>query len=224
MTDIIALDGPVRLPSSGNADALIVLLHGYGANGEDLIGLEPHIRRAAPNAVIASPNAPHEAPGAPPGGRMWFPITRIDPSEMARGCAEATPHIDAYLDRMLAEHDIPANRLMLIGFSQGGMLTLHVGPRRAEQPAGLVGLSCVLCEGEKLQSEAKHRAPVLLVHGQEDQVVPVNSIYLSMQGLAAAGFAPLASIEPGLPHGIGNHGLQLTLEFVHKSLAMAGAQ
>jgi phospholipase/carboxylesterase len=213
------LTGPMKAPDAANPDALIVFLHGYGANGQDLFGMEPHFRRAAPTALIAAPNAPLDLPGAA-GGKMWFPITRIDPNEMARGCAEASPAIHSYLDMLLHDHAIKPSRLILIGFSQGCMLTLHVGPRRADRPAGLIGFSGVLCDGERLLTEARHRPPVLLVHGQEDNVVPVGALYQSMQGLAAAGFFPLASIEPGLPHGIGNHGLQLALEFVHKQLSM----
>jgi phospholipase/carboxylesterase len=128
------LTGPTLAPARGAATHLVVLVHGYGADGQDLIGLAPHWQRLLPTAAFAAPNAPMRIPGGP--GYQWFPISRIDPHEMQKGVEAAGPALDAYLDGELARLGLPPERLALVGFSQGTMLSLHLGLRR--KPAAFV--------------------------------------------------------------------------------------
>ena len=124
------LDGPRLEPRGTAPTSLVVLLHGYGANGDDLIALGDGWRRWLPEAVFVAPNAPEAIPGMH-GGLQWFPLTLRDPSEYWRGVVAAQPAVDRFLDAELARYRLPADRLVLVGFSQGTMMALHVGLRRA---------------------------------------------------------------------------------------------
>ena len=138
----MALNGPTIAPARGPATHLVVLVHGYGADGQDLIGLAEHWRALLPTVAFAAPNAPTRIPGGP--GYQWFPISRIDPHEMQKGVEVAGPLLDAYLDAELARLNLPPERLALAGFSQGTMLSLHLGLRRRVRPAAIVGFSGLL--------------------------------------------------------------------------------
>ena len=159
------LDGPRIAPRGGSPDALVVLLHGYGANGDDLIGLADGWRRQLPNAAFVAPNAPEDIPGMP-GSLQWFALTLRDPTEYWRGVVAARPAIDRFLDAELARYRLGANRLVLVGFSQGTMLALHIGLRRPAAPAAVVGFSGLLAGPEHL-AEAEARPPILLIHGAQ---------------------------------------------------------
>src|SRR5580692_9348317 len=136
-----ALTGPRLPPLRGQATHLVVLAHGYGADGNDLIGLAPHWQRLLPTVAFVAPNAPEACAGAP-SGYQWFPISRLDPSEILRGVESAAPVLDAFLDAELARLNLPPERLALVGFSQGTMMSLHVGLTR--KPAAIVGFSGLL--------------------------------------------------------------------------------
>src|SRR3954462_4837514 len=138
----MALTGPTMPPVRGPATHLVVLVHGYGADGQDLIGLAQHWQELLPTVAFAAPNAPSRIPGGP--GYQWFPISRIDPHEMQKGVEAAGPALDAYLDAELARLDLPPERLALAGFSQGTMLSLHVGLGGRVRPAAIVGFSGLL--------------------------------------------------------------------------------
>lgn len=220
------LDGPRQAPATGGApDALVALLHGYGSNGHDLIQLAPHLARSLPGAAFVSPHAPFalNMPGAPVEARQWFPINRIDPVEMEAGVRRAAPILDAFLDAELARHGLGAERLALVGFSQGSMMSLHVAPRRAVAPFAVVGLSGALCGPEALKTEAVSAPPVLLIHGDRDDVVPVSMMREAAEGLAAAGLAPRFHVSPGVPHAVGPDGLALTARFLADHLAAVAA-
>src|SRR5580700_10101700 len=138
-----SLSGP-RLPSQrGSATHLVVLLHGYGADGNDLIGLAPHWQRLLPTAAFVAPNAPEPCAGSP-SGYQWFPISRLDPADMRRGVESAAESLETFIAAELARLELPPERLALVGFSQGTMMSLHVGLRRAVKPAVIVGYSGML--------------------------------------------------------------------------------
>ncbi len=208
------LDGPRRAPLQGAADTLVVLVHGYGANGNDLIGLADPLAQVLPTAAFVAPDAPRDLPGGPPGGRMWFPITRIDPGEMERGCSEAGPLLDAFCDQELARQGLGPDRLVLVGFSQGAMLSMYVGPRRATAPAAIVSFSGALCGAEALKTEKRSAPPILLVHGDSDDVVPTMMIFEAAGGLADAGLGARWHISQRTPHGISPDGIALAGEFL----------
>ena len=211
-----SLSGPRLPPAKGPATHLVVLLHGYGADGNDLIGLAEHWREFLPGAVFVAPNAPDRVPGAP-SGFQWFPISRIDPHEMQNGVAAAAPGIEAFLDAELAKLNLPPERLVLVGFSQGTMLALHLGLRRAVAPAAIVGFSGLLAGPPPAQGP---RPPVLLTHGDADTVIPASAMFTAIITLGAAGVPLQWHLARGMGHGIDQDGLVMAGLFM--ALAFGG--
>lgn len=206
----VFLDGP-RMPPArgGKPDSLVVFLHGYGSNGADLISLAPYWAKALPGTAFVSPNAIEPAPQAP-GGYQWFPIANLDPRLMESGARQAAPSVDRFLDKELERYGLDDSRLVLVGFSQGTMMALFVGLRRRTPPAAILGFSGVLVAGRTLKEEAGPTAPpILLVHGDQDPVIPVGAMFDSAEALAAAGFGAQWHVSYGLPHSIGPDGLEL---------------
>ena len=215
------LDGPRIAPQSGTASALVVLLHGYGANGDDLIPLADEWRRQLPDAAFAAPNAPEQIPGNW-GGLQWFGLSFRDPGEYWRGVEASAPLLDAFLDAELARFGLPPDRLALVGFSQGCMMALHVGPRRRTAPAGLVGLSGRLAGPEHLEREIKVRPPTLLAHGEDDELIPVDALHAAREALSRAGVPVEWHVQPGLGHGIDDEVVRLAGAFLAAALADGG--
>jgi phospholipase/carboxylesterase len=210
----LQLNGP-RLPAaSGKADRLVIFCHGYGADGNDLIGLGQHWQRLMPTTAFASPHAPERCTMSPMG-YQWFGITRLQPEELLRGVEKAAPVLEAFIDAELARLGLDASRLALVGFSQGTMMSLHVGLRRKIAPAAIVGFSGALPGAERLPAEIASRPPVLLVHGDADEVIPVEALNAAANGLGAAGVAVRWHISRGIGHGIAPDGLELAGNFLN---------
>jgi phospholipase/carboxylesterase len=210
------LDGPRLMPASGGKPRqLVVLIHGYGADGNDLIALGQHWRGILPDAAFVSPHAPEPCGGNPLYGRQWFELTFRDMEERWRGVCHAGPALDAFLDEELARLGLADDALALVGFSQGTMMALHVGPRRARPLAGIVGFSGLLAGPENLAADIRSRPPVLLVHGDRDDVIPVEALDQARSFLGAAGVPVQWHICAGLPHGIDGDGLELAGSFLH---------
>jgi phospholipase/carboxylesterase len=201
-------------PAKGPATHLVVLVHGYGADGQDLIGLAQHWQSLLPTVAFAAPNAPTPVPGS--AGYQWFPISRIDPHEMRKGVETAAPVLDEYLDAELSRLGLPPERLALAGFSQGTMLSLHLGMRRKVRPAAIVGFSGLLA-GPPADDEIP---PVLLTHGDSDQVIPPQAMFAAASQLGLAGAAVQWHLAPGMGHGIDPEGLMIAGQFL--SLAFKG--
>ncbi len=208
------LDGPRHPPASGAAPARIVLLlHGYGADGDDLIGLAPAWAPAMPDTLFVSPHAPFPCEGAP-FGRQWFGIHGRDDALRLAGLRAASAMVDAFIDDLLEETGLPPAALTLAGFSQGTMLALHAGPRRAAPLAGILGYSGRLLAPEVLASETRSRPPVALIHGERDDLVPYASMAEAAAALERAGFTVETHGRPGLGHGIDPAGMQAGLAFM----------
>lgn len=208
------LSGPVSAPPGGvKPTSLVILLHGYGSNGADLIGLVPYWRAALPQTLFLSPDAPQACPGAP-GGRQWWPLTSLTPAARAAGVRVEAATLNAYIDHQLAAHGLTEDRLALVGFSQGTMMALHVGPRRARRLAGIVGYSGMLADPDALAAEVKTKPPVLLVHGDADEVLPVASLHAAQRRLEVLGFEVSSHVSPGLGHSVDEAGLRLGAEFL----------
>jgi phospholipase/carboxylesterase len=202
------LSGPRLPPVRGQATHLVVLCHGYGADGKDLIGLAPHWQRLLPTAAFVAPNAPERCAGAP-NGYQWFAISRLDPGEMQRGVESAAGQLDAFLDAELARHALPPERLALVGFSQGTMMSLQVGLRRPVKPAAIVGYSGLLARGTELEPLGADTPPILMVHGDADQMIPAEAMLASAMMLGGAGATVQWHIAAGLGHGIDPVGLEM---------------
>lgn len=213
------LDGPRIAPLSGRpATSLVVFLHGYGADGNDLIDLGRLWAPVLPDTAFVSPHAPAPCAGAP-YGRQWFPLASGDPHLLRQGVLSAAPVLDAFLDGELAGHGLADDRLALVGFSQGTMMALHVGPRRRNRIAGIVGYSGLLAGPEHLAAELRHRPPVLLVHGDADPVIPAVALDAAARVLGEAGFTVERQLRPRLQHGIDQDGLTLGADFLRRVLA-----
>ena len=217
------LDGPRIEPRSGTAKQLVVFLHGYGADGNDLIEIGRAWHGQLPDAAFVSPHAPRPS-GQAPVGREWFPLTFRDPNERWDGVQAAAPALNAFLDAELARRKLPPQALALVGFSQGTMMALYVGLRRKTAPAAIVGYSGMLVtpedgDPEVFAAEIVSKPPVLLVHGDEDQVIPVQALMHAVQGLAALGVMTEWHISPGIGHGIDQEGLRHGGEFLAKQFA-----
>lgn len=216
------LDGPRLAPRSGTAKQLVVFLHGYGADGNDLIEIGRAWQRLLPDAAFVSPHAPQPC-GQAPTRREWFPLTFRDPGEHWRGVTMARPILDSFLDAELKRAGLPPSALALVGFSQGTMMALHVGLRRAIAPAAIVGYSgfFVLPENvgpEAIKDEITARPPVLLVHGDQDELIPVQGLFQSAQILAALEVPVEWHISAGVGHGIDEEGLRHGGEFLARRL------
>jgi phospholipase/carboxylesterase len=215
------LDGPRLEPRSGTAKQLIVFLHGYGADGNDLIDIGRAWQSLLPDAAFVSPHAPN-ACGQAPVGREWFALTFRDHNERWIGVNQAAPVLNAFLDAELARRKLPPSALALVGFSQGTMMALHVGLRRAVAPKAIVGYSGILVTPEDLDpnqyaAEIKSRPPVLLVHGDQDELIPVQALLQAAQGLASLEIPVEWHISPGIGHGIDPEGLRHGGEFLARA-------
>ncbi len=204
------IDGPRVPPKSRAAKQLVVFLHGYGADGNDLIAIAQQWQGFMPDAAFVSPHAPEPCAQAP-SGRQWFPLTMRDENERWVGVNKAAPILDAFLDAELQRYRLDDSKLALVGFSQGTMLALHVGLRRARPPAAILGYSGVLVGPEHLDKVAPLASaaapPILLVHGDEDDVIPADALFLSAEALAKAGIPSQWHLSTRLGHGIDGPGL-----------------
>ena len=218
------LDGPRLPPQSGTAKHLVVFLHGYGADGNDLIDLGANWAELLPDAAFVSPHAP-EPCGMSPMGRQWWELTFRDPSERWRGVNKAAPDLDHFLDTELQRHGLGPDKLALVGFSQGTMMALHVGLRRAVPPAAIVGYSGHLVQPENapdghLKSEVKGKPPVLLVHGDQDNVIPVTALFDAMGAFGKADIPCQWHLSLGVAHGIDPGGLRHGGQFIAQNLGL----
>lgn len=210
-------------PHSGEMRSVVVFLHGYGANGADLLGLADVLGEHLPDTLFVAPDAPEACPGAPMGFQ-WFPIPWIDGSseeEAERGMIAAVEDLNAFLDALLVDEDLLPEQMVLFGFSQGTMMSLHVAPRREDELAGVVGFSGRILAPELLKDEVISKPPVLLVHGDSDDMVPPQSLPEAAEALQGAGFKEVyAHVMKGTGHGIAPDGLSVALAFMRDKLGL----
>ncbi|KAA5606890.1 phospholipase [Roseospira marina] len=227
------LDGPSARPASGGVPRqLVVLLHGYGADGNDLIALAPHLAADLPDAVFHAPHAP-DACEVMPFGRQWFSFTQYDPEMWRRDAANLVPALDmmgagadsvapalnATLDALLAQYGLGADALALVGFSQGTMMALHVALRRATPMAAVVGFSGALPGASALPGAVTARPPITLIHGKQDPVVPFAAMAHAQSALAEAGLTVDTHARPGLEHGIDDAGITIARETLRRAFS-----
>jgi phospholipase/carboxylesterase len=220
------LNGPRLEPPGGQAKRLVVFLHGYGADGNDLIDIGRAWQGLLPDTAFVSPHAPHPC-GQAPQGREWFPLTFRNPDERWIGCNAAAPALDQFLDAELARRKLASSAMALVGFSQGTMMALHAGLRRAPPPAAIVGYSGIFVLPDKAAPDAvagdiKSKPPVLLIHGDQDELIPVQALLMGAQALAALEVPVEWHISPNVGHGIDQEGLRHGGEFLARRFGLRG--
>src|SRR5262249_10112391 len=208
---------------SGTAKQLVVFLHGYGADGNDLIELGRIWQPLLPDAAFVSPDAPEPCAEAPIG-RQWFGLTRRDPNERWKGVQQTAPVLNRFLDAELARLALAPSQLALVGFSQGTMMALHVGLRRRIAPVAIVGYSGLLAAPNQtdvvaIAHEVISRPPVLLIHGDSDPLIPPQALPMSATALRALGLVVETHVSRGIGHSIGEDGLRLGAQFLLKAFA-----
>lgn len=210
------VNGASLQPLSGKPPKhIVLLLHGYGSSGADLIGLAPHWRQALPDALFLAPNAPQRSHGS---GYQWWPLAAFTPQALAAGAASAAPAIDTFLDRKLEQYELSESDVAIVGFSQGTMMALHVGLRRKTAVAAIVGYSGMLTGAPELAHAEITRPPVLLIHGSADPIVPVAALHAAKAELHKLGIPVSDHVSPGLGHSVDPEGLRRGGEFVVKAL------
>ncbi len=211
-----SLSGPTHPPAAGGKPRqLVVLLHGLGADGNDLIGLAPYWSPLLPEAEFVAPDAPFPCDMGP-FGRQWFSLQDRSSAAILAGVRAAAPILDAFIDAALAARGLADAALALVGFSQGTMMSLHVGLRRAQPCAGILGYSGALPGAETLAREIRARPPVLLIHGDADEVVPPQALPMASKALESAGVPVETLVSPGLGHGIDEAGLKRGSAFLRR--------
>lgn len=217
MTSFPTLSGPSRPPRSGTAKQLVVLLHGWGADGPNLIDLADVLAPTLPNAHFVSPNAPYPCE-VNPYGYQWFSLMDRQPQHMLDGVRKAADIFNHFLDTQLKMLNLDNSKLALIGFSQGTMTALHVALRRTPAIAALVGFSGSLIGPDVLAKEISARPPICLIHGEMDDVVPYRSLAAASEALAAHGVKAETHTRPLLGHSIDMEGLEIAGAFLQKNL------
>jgi phospholipase/carboxylesterase len=192
---------------------IVLLLHGFGSSGTDMIALAPQWQDALPDTLFLAPHAPQRC-GMMGAGYQWWGLSGFAPSALAAGAASAAPAIDAFIDRKLAEYDLTEADLALVGFSQGTMMALHIGLRRPRAVAAVVGYSGMLTETAGLAHSDFAKPPVLLVHGTADPVVPIAALHMAESELKQLGVAVTTHISYGVAHSVDPVGLRLGRDFV----------
>lgn len=200
--------------SGGPPQQIVLLLHGYGSNGADLISLAHPWQEELPTALFLAPNAPQRMYS----GYQWWPLSEFAPQALASGAAAAAPAVNAFIDRKLAQYGLGDADLVLVGFSQGTMMALHVGLRRATKIAGILGYSGMLTGIADLAHQKITKPPVLLVHGASDPIVPVSALHAAEQALRRLGMDVSTHVSAGLGHSVDPAGLRLGGEFVKRVL------
>lgn len=204
--------------SGGKPKSMVILLHGLGANGMDLLGLARYWEQALPDTIFLSPDAPYPCDMAPMGFQ-WFSLQDWTPASILKGVEAAAPVLQSYIDEMLVKYGLSDDRLALAGFSQGTMMALYTGPRRKNRIAGVLGYSGALVGAETLAGTAIHRVPVHLIHGDVDMVVPLAAYRMARDSLTGYGFAVTGGITRGLAHGIDDDGVESGVAFLSGVLA-----
>lgn len=207
-------------PKSGQVKSIVVFLHGYGSNGADLLSLAEPMSAALPDTLFVAPDGPERCAGNP-SGYQWFPVPRFDgasETQMAQSFAQSGEDINAFIDALLKEFDLEPSKLALVGFSQGSVMSMQIAPRREEAIAGVVAFSGRMIAADKLSSETISKPPFMLVHGDQDQVMPLAEMKAAGDALVAAGIETYAHVERGCGHSIAQDGFEVAVSFLKDHL------
>lgn len=209
-----AIEGPRAAPASGSKPKqIIILLHGYGMNGDTLLGFVPYWSATLPDALFLAPNAPTPCPGAP-GGFVWWPLDDYRGSTQAAAADKVSISLQLLIGAERGRYDVPASQIALVGFSQGATLALHMGPRQLERIGGVVSYAGMLADPSRLRADTRSTPPVLLVHGDADTMMPVREYYIAKAALAELDFDVEGHVTSGLGHTIDADGLNRGSRFL----------
>jgi phospholipase/carboxylesterase len=208
--------------AAGRPQQLIVLFHGLGSNGQDLISLAPLWAGGLPNALFVSPDAPFPCDMAP-GGHQWFSLQEWTEEAMLKGVQAAFPIVDKYLDKLLKQSGLTDQDMALVGFSQGTMTAMYVAQRRASPCAGVLGYSGALLGASALKNKDIHKIPTCLIHGDSDTVVPVSAWHQAVQAFEEHQCPIEGMVIPGLAHSIDQTGIALGQDFLCRVLRLPNA-
>tara|TARA_B100001113_G_scaffold73938_1_gene57426 strand:+ start:1164 stop:1814 length:651 start_codon:yes stop_codon:yes gene_type:complete len=209
-----ALEGPIVEPQTGEKpEQLIIFCHGYGADGNDLIGLSSYFQKILPNAIFMSPNAPQKC-DLNPLGYQWFDFQSGDPALIWKGVLEAASVLNSFIDEQLEKYNLSDDNLALIGFSQGTMMSLHVGLRRKKPMRALIGFSGKLIGEELLKDDLVSKPPIYLIHGEQDPMVPHQETINAADVLQRHDVEVQKHISPNTPHSIAEDGLKIAIDFL----------
>lgn len=211
-----SLAGPELLPPSGIVKHLVIFLHGYGSNGDDLISLAPMLRDALPDTAFISPNAPFPCEMGGPGFQ-WFTLMDRNAASMKAGADAAAGPLNHFIDAQIGRFKLQDRHVALVGFSQGSMMAMHVGLRRAQPLGAIVGYSGSLVDGDGLKA---NQTPVCLIHGEWDDVVPFQAMAMAEKSLKLAGIGVETHARPQLPHSIDLEGIEIAKRFLGKALGL----
>ena len=218
MTDI---SNYYEYKTSDTPSSLVIMLHGYGSNGQDLIGLAPMLAQELPDTMFVSPDAPFNLEMMPPmGGYQWFSLLDRTSEVMLEGAEGAAPILEGFVDAMAQRFEIPHAKIALLGFSQGTMMSLYTAPRMPQKIAGVLGYSGALLGGEGLVEDPDEfqNFPIRLIHGEADDVVPVAARSQAQELLTKAGYTVSGHTTPGLTHSIDEDGIRSGVEFLREIL------
>ena len=208
------LTGPIIEPQSNEKPKqLIIFCHGYGADGNDLIGLSSYFQNILPDAIFMSPNAPQKC-DLNPLGYQWFDFQSGDPAMIWKGVLEAANTLNLFIDQQLEKYNLSDDDLALIGFSQGTMMSLHIGLRRAKPMRAIVGFSGKLIGEELLNNDLVSRPPIYLIHGEQDPMVPHQETINAAKVLKGYNVEVEKHISPNTPHSIAQDGLEIAIKFL----------
>lgn len=204
--------------SRGAPKKLVLLLHGFGSSGTDMISLAPQWQDALPDTLFLAPHAPQRC-GIMGTGYQWWGLSGFAPSALAAGATSAAPAVDAFIDRKLAQYGLSEADLAIVGFSQGTMMALHVALRRPRAVAAVVGYSGMLAGTLGLRPRELSKPPVLLVHGTADPVVPIAALHMAESELKRLGVDVVTHVSQGVAHSVDPVGLRLGRDFVAEAFA-----
>ena len=206
-----------KIPSSGSVKKIVIFLHGYGADGADLFSLSEPLSEQLPDCFFASPDAPRKC-GASPFGYEWFPIPDIDGStipDMMQALASSEKLIIKLIDDYKNRFGLDYSDIILLGFSQGCMISLNIGLRQLNDLGGIVGISGRLLMPESLEENKKEGyPPVILIHGDADDVVPISLMHDAEKALNKLNVNYSTHVSKNIGHGIAPDGLSKALEFM----------
>lgn len=212
------ISGPIIEPSSGNSPTqMIIFVHGYGADGNDLIGLANYFQSTLPEAIFLSPHAP-EACSMNPSGYQWFDLTSTDPAVLWSKILVAADHLNEFIDSKLLEYNIAEENLALIGFSQGTMMSLHVSLRRKNTMAAVLGYSGRLIGADLLKDDLISKPSIYLIHGDQDPMVPYQESLTAEKVLKEYSIDIKTHISEHTQHSIAEDGLRIGVDFLTSKL------